>query len=93
MTCDEAILKVNDHGFVWVDTRPVALYKQSSILGAKHISELKPIKVKSNKKPKYLYFCQQGSTSMKLAQKDNQHYLKGGFDAWLSQHLPVKKEE
>lgn len=93
VSCDAGILKVNDSGYVWVDARTRQAYKSSAIMGAKHIDEIKKNKIKSNKKPKYIYYCQNGSESLKLAQQETQLYLKGGFDAWTSQSLPIDKRE
>lgn len=93
VSCDEAILKVNDQGFIWVDLRTRDDFKQGSIMNSKHINEIINKKIKSKKKPKYVYFCQNGSDSLKIAQREEQLYLKGGFDAWVSQNLPIDKEE
>lgn len=91
LSCDEAILKVNDNGFIWVDTRVLDDFQTSAILGAKHVSELKKQHNKVGKKTKYIYYCQKGTDSMKLAQQESQLYLKGGFEAWVSQKLPIEK--
>lgn len=93
VTCDEGILKVNDAGYVWIDARTRQAYKEGAIIGAKHIEEIKKPKIKSNKKHKYIYYCENGSESLKIAQKETQLYLKGGFDVWKSQSLPTDKRE
>ena len=91
INCDDAILKVNDGGFIWVDTRSLEDFKQNAILGAKHVSTLKKHTNKVSKKNKYVYYCQKGNDSMKLAQDETQLYLKGGFEAWVAQKLPIDK--
>ena len=91
INCDDAILKINDAGFTWVDIRSLEEFKINAILGAKHISVLKKQFSKTNKKSKYVYYCQKGNDSIKLAQDDTHLYLKGGFDAWLAQKLPIDK--
>ena len=93
VTCDEGILKVNDAGYIWVDTRTFKNFQKGAIIGAKHIDEIKKPKLKSNKKSKYIFYCQNGSESLKIAQKEAQLYLKGGFDDWTSQSLPTDKKE
>ena len=93
LTCDESILKVNDHGFILVDIRPIEQFKSGAIMGAIHLSALPKKKSNAKKTKSYIFYCQDGEKSYTLADKENHHYLKGGYNAWLSQNLPIHKED
>lgn len=102
ITCQEAVLKFNREGAIFLDTRGQNDFDSAHIVGAismpaayaqERISTLAKYKDKI-----LIYYTQSGADPQaigRLLKKEGfAHFfeLEGGYDGWIAQNMPIEKK-
>lgn len=86
LSVKDAVKKVNDEKFVFVDLRNMTHFEKSHIPGAIHISKIQSSKMSP------IYYCDDDKQSAKKSKENKSFYLLGGIQQWMKSDMPVKEK-
>ncbi|MAH61107.1 MAG: hypothetical protein CMF42_02325 [Legionellales bacterium] len=86
LSVKDAIQKVNDEKYVFVDLRDSAHFEKCHIPGAIHISKIKSTKLTP------IFYCDDAKQSANESKAKQSFYLLGGIQQWVKSDMPVKEK-
>ena len=85
LNVEQAVQKVNNENYIFVDTREKSAFDAFRIPKAIHISKL----VKTN--TLCIFYCDDDKNSRTIAKDKGQFFLMGGINSWMKSDMPIKE--